>query len=503
MRPLLLIFTLLYGLSSLAVVDMKNANFADTWEDLVAPGTGFDLKVRRTYNSRSLFNGMFGFGWCSDFETNLTFSDKGVIKLTECGGGLEVLFTTKAGQQSEARNVALMKPGTTFYAFGSGLENIEFKGEYYQRNLVDGSSHRYDKEGRLIQMADKNGNYLKLIQSPRGPTEIVDNNGRKLSFIYNENKKIKKISGPDGIQAEYKFSGDDLVEIKNAWTNTYTYKYDDLHNLVQINFPDKTSKKITYNTDKDWVTSFVNRKGCLEKYDYKLFGEKKDHYKSDVVKTCGKEVTNKSSYEFWYKTRGDGSKYLSRVSTDNNGDKTDMEYHEIFGRPTVVAKNGERVLYEYYPNGQVQQQVTPNKVVKFVYDKDNNLLNEVTTSMFSADKKKKRTFKTSFKYDPKGNLSEANDTLGRAVRLSYDGKGRIAKIEDQAKKVIKISYEERFGKPSTVESRGVGSINVSYKANGEIEKVNSKEGPVVAVQVAATFNNLLEIIAPANTQLKL
>ena len=100
-------------------------------------------------------------------------------------------------------------------------------------------------------------------------------------------------------------------------------------------------------------------------------------------------------------------------------------------------------------------------------------------------------------------MAEATDTLGRAVKLTYDGKGRISKIEDQAKKIIKIGYEERFGKPSMVESHGVGSINVSYKSNGEIEKVNSKEGPVVAVQVAATFNNLLEIIAPANTQLKL
>jgi len=498
-----LIFTLLYSVFTYAVVDMKNANFADTWEDLIVPGTGFDLKVRRTYNSRSLFNGMFGFGWCSDFETSLSFSDKGFIKLTECGGGLEVMFTPKLGQQPESRNLALMKPGTTFFAFGSGLENIEYKGEFYQRNLVDGSTQRYDKEGRLIQMADKNGNFLKLIQSARGVTEIVDNNGRKLSFAYNENKKIKKISGPNGLEAEYKFAGEDLIEIKNAWTNTYSYKYDDLHNLTQIGFPDKTSKKISYNTDKDWVTSFTNRKGCLEKYDYKLFGEKKDHYKSDVVKTCEKEVTNKSSYEFWYKTRGDGSKFLSRVATNNNGDLTDMEYHEVFGRPTSVTKNGQKVLYEYFPNGQVQQQVTTDKVVKFVYDKDKNHLNEVTTSMFSADKKKKRIFKTNFKYDPKGNLAEANDTLGRSVKLTYDGKGRISKIEDQAKKVIKIGYEERFGKPSTVESHGVGSINVSYKSNGEIEKVNSKEGPVVAVQVAATFNNLLEIIAPANTQLKL
>ena len=45
-----------------ALVDMKNANFADTWVDLIMPGSGYDLKVQRTYNSRTLFDGIFGFG---------------------------------------------------------------------------------------------------------------------------------------------------------------------------------------------------------------------------------------------------------------------------------------------------------------------------------------------------------------------------------------------------------------------------------------------------------
>jgi hypothetical protein len=82
--------------------------------------------------------------------------------------------------------------------------------------------------------------------------------------------------------------------------------------------------------------------------------------------------------------------------------------------------------------------------------------------------------------------------------MSYDHKGRISTIRDQAKKLVKIEYEERFGKPSIVTRPGLGTIQVTYKANGEISKVDSKEGPVVAMQVASTFNNLLDIIAPAS-----
>lgn len=84
--------------------------------------------------------------------------------------------------------------------------------------------------------------------------------------------------------------------------------------------------------------------------------------------------------------------------------------------------------------------------------------------------------------------------------MTYDQRGRIATITDQAKKIVKIDYEERFGKPAVVTRPGLGTIHVTYKPNGEIDKVNSAEGPSVAMQVASTFNNLLDVIAPATAE---
>ena len=76
-----------------AIVDMKNANYAQSWVDMEIPGTGYALNVSRTYNSKSLFDGMFGFGWCSEFETTLTVTAEGNLKVTECGAGQEQFFT--------------------------------------------------------------------------------------------------------------------------------------------------------------------------------------------------------------------------------------------------------------------------------------------------------------------------------------------------------------------------------------------------------------------------
>ena len=94
---LYLVFALSALLSSLsyAVVDMKNANFSQTWVDAEVPGVGYDLRVQRTYNSRSLFNGIFGFGWCSDFETRMNITAEGNLKITECGAGQEMFFSPR------------------------------------------------------------------------------------------------------------------------------------------------------------------------------------------------------------------------------------------------------------------------------------------------------------------------------------------------------------------------------------------------------------------------
>lgn len=66
MRATITAFALIFSAPAFAIVDMKSANYSESWTDLIVPGVGYDLRINRAYNSRSLFNGLFGFGWCSD-----------------------------------------------------------------------------------------------------------------------------------------------------------------------------------------------------------------------------------------------------------------------------------------------------------------------------------------------------------------------------------------------------------------------------------------------------
>ena len=545
LKSIMLSFLMLGVQRLQAMVDMRNANYSNTWVDLELSGTGYDLRVSRTYNSRTLFNGIFGFGWCSDFETKVDVTPEGNLKLTECGAGRETFFTPREFSRKEIdhtvtqiiaalrakkrdeKSIALLikelpenndlrakfalelkiaipvKEGTHFFAGGQGAENMLFEKGYYTRTLVDGTQQRFSKEGRLTHIYDKNGNYIKVDYDKDTIREISDNTGRKLEFKFYNNKKVKSISGPNGLVVEYKFEKlDDLVWVHNAWKNVYTYQYDELHDLVKATWPDGTFVALTFDKKHDWVTSFTDREKCREDYIYEDDpADAKNHYWSIVKKTCGKEVVAESKYEFWYKQRADGSTYLQRVNSMLNGNLTEITYHEIFGRPTSMRRNGESFTYEYFNNGLIKSKMGRLVSFNYQYSKENNKVTEVVSVQKNEKGQVFKTLKSGFKYDKKGNLTFANNTDGQKIEMTYDLKGRIATIKDQAKKLVKIEYDEKSGRPSVVTRPGLGTIHVTYKPSGEIDKVNSGEGPAVAMQVASAFNNLLEVIAPASAEL--
>lgn len=536
-----------------ALVDMKNANYSDSWLDLSLPSSGYQLKVSRHYNSRSIFSGMFGFGWCSDFETAVEKTPEGRLKLAECGAGQEMIYfpakydekaldktveeivayykktnpgaTTQAvdalreqvrvfgdTRNDWARQAGLKIPdvqkGVVYKADGLEVEKIVFDGSVYTRSLADGTSQRFNAAGKLIMLNDKNGNNLKLSYNGDLLKEVIDNNGRKLSFSFTPSKRVKEISGPNGLKSEYKYNGEDLTENKNAWKNKYTYAYDDLHNLTKVTFPDNTFKALSYNQKQDWVVSFADRvtngSSCKETYNYEVDkGDPQNHFWSTALKKCGAEVKNDARFEFWHKTGKDGTKYLSRVLTKTLTNTLDITYHPDFGKPTSIKKDSVLTTYDYYANGLIKEKTVNNMRLVFEYKNDFNKVSRVATDFFDAKGKTIRKRETSFLYDTKANLVNAQNSDGQSVKLTYDSRGRIATILDQAKKEVVVKWDDKSGKPAQITRPGVGMIKLSYKGNGDINKVDSPDGPTVASQIAVTFNNLLDIIAPATSELNL
>lgn len=537
---LILTFVILFLVNtSFSLVDMRMANYTERWTDIEVPGNGFDLKVIRTYNSRTLYNGYFGFGWCSNFETRMEKTPEGSLKVTECGAGLEILYypnsygkeelnafvekilnaakrdnSTKAfltglGKRLRANPKARFeyarkynvtqkaKEGTKYLANGTEVEYVVLKDGKYVRKLTDGTTQTFNKNGQMIKIYDRNGNHLQLRYKGRGLASITDNNGRQLNIKTNSSNRITKIIGPNNLKAEYLYKGSDLIVAKNFWGNAYGYKYDRGHNLVRINYPDKTNKQLTYDKNRDLVTSFTDRKqnGVVCKETYKHGQSKSNpryHYWTDLNRKCGKKVVNKSRYEFWYKI-AEGREYLHRAKTVVNGRTNDVTYHAKFPRPTKVINNGVKTEFSYYDNGLIKTRKTGKQTARFRYKNKCGKVSDVRIGKAIS----------AFKYDGKCNLKTAKNSNGQVVKISYDRKGRIRTLKDQAKRLVQIDYNEKFGKPKLVKRPGLGSIKVSYTTRGQIKKVDSPDGPAVAVQVASAFNNLLEIVRPAGVELGL
>jgi len=535
---------------STAFVDMKNANFADSWIDYRSNGTGYQLKVQRTYNSRSTHDGLFGFGWCSDFETKLEVLPDSSLKVTECGGGLEIVYSdgkelkganlnryiaklvnlskkvnprlkknylrrlAKDLKENQFLREALAKKlgvkgkvdkNTTFYARGRGGEKITYMENFYKRTLSDGTYQKFDKKGKLVRVYDRNSNFLSFVYTKGQLTQVSDNSGRRLDFKYAKNGKIREIKTPESISMNYSYNGYDLTVARNAWKMSYSYSYDSLHNMTKVVFPDKSTKGISYNKDKDLVVGFKDRNNCKENYVYK--GSKdnpRNHYWSVVTKKCGNKVTNKSKYEFWHRKKSDGTgKYLYRVLSDNNGNKTDVVYHDIFGKPLSVKENKSRTWFKYNRYGLLSEKKTPLERNYYEYDKVCKKISLTKKEEFKDAKDlNKVTFRefTKFAYDqPKCNLAFAQNSKGTKVKVGYDRYGRINKLIDQSQKYVQLTYDKVFGKPKMIRRPGLGSINVSYNAQGELQDVKSSEGAEVAAQVATVFNSLLEVVEPATS----
>ncbi len=542
-----LLFIQAICLNSYALIDMKDANYVETWTDLDLGGPGYVLKVERTYNSRSIYDGIFGFGWCSDFETRLEVTPDSKIKAIECGGGLEIFFSTKdsgafsldeivskiiekikidkkdanlkpqyyTNLEAELRSNQFLREalanemgfkgkitkGKTYFTSGRGSERLIVNEDSFKRVLSDGTYQLFDSKGRLVALYDNAKNFIKLNYTNDKLVSVLDNKSRRLDFIYNPNnaKVAKIVATPANITVQYTYKAHDLATAQSPRSGNYSYKYDDLHNMTEAKYPDQTTKKFTYNQDKDWVVGFVDQQGCTESYAYRdSEDDPRNHYWSEVKKTCKGKVTNESKYEFWHKEKADKSgKYLARVKSIVNGLVTDVKYHPEFGRPVFKQDGKEVAYYDYYSNGLLRTRKNESENLKYYYKNACNKVSKIIQENYLKRKVASSVTTNYVYYMPSCNLKVAANSRGESAQLSYDSSGRIYMVADHTKKILKISYDKESGKPNVLTRPGLGAIAVKYNEQGDIASVISKEGAAVATQVATVFNNILRVIGPA------
>jgi YD repeat-containing protein len=525
---------------ALGGVNLKNGNFYITYTDIIVPGGGHDLEITRTYNSKSSYQGWFGYGWGSLYETYLQVAADGSVIVHENGSGAVTRFLPKGNvdaksaakrivdkmrkqmgiQGKEASQLikklssdaelrqayakkfdvkASLASGTVLHSTTRGIQTIEVTKDGFVRRYNDGKVEEYNKAGKMLKMKDKHGYFIKFNYSKAGNLKsLKDSLAKQLFFEWYADGHVKHIWSVDKKKTKYDYKDGNLVESMDVAKNTYKYGYDATHNLTSVTYLDGSAMKITYHRYTQFVTSVTSRNGDVTKYKYEADEKNPDlHFWTLVTKknVTGKMVTNR--YEYEMKVRPDGSQYTYRILTVVGGVRTETFYHEKNNLPIKITRGKFHTNFKYNDKGLlVEKRTSRGDFVKLSYDPKLNKITKVVNNKGQTD----------FIYR-KGSLYQAKSSDGKLVTLLYDHKGRITKMINADKKVKKkqilnFKYNAQ-GKPIEIAMDKVGKIRVMYDNYGEIKKVESKAGHRMAMKVTQAFQSLLSIVKPAGVNLNL
>ncbi len=538
-----------------ADVSLRNGNFFITLRDISYPG-GLEPRIERVYNSKSDYMGMFGYSWGTKYEVNLIQDSDGSLVITEFGGGATVRFVPKnltagagipeileaakkAGMISGSKSIEdFRKRLTEDYAFraknygalmnkgllprntvaeGTQFTSRQFQYQYvtkvkggYTRVMEEGTVQKFNEAGKLVQLMDRNKNFINLSYDKAGHlVQLVDNQNRKMNFSYNVHGHVESIKGESGKHADFKYNKEGFLVYSRddaGVENTFKYTTDEFRNITEIGFPGQKNDKgrpkqmvITYygRDKKSSVKSVTNPDGSMNEYEYLTDLNSPSYYAVRVIaKDAGGAKISDSKYEYYSKVKPGGEDVTTKMVTTVDGEATETLYDEKLGFPVKITSSGRVTTMEYDPKGRMVKKVTPFETTELTYDQKVGKVSRVVKKLKSGNVRW-----SEFQWDPAtANLLTAKNSDKKQVKLVYDTQGRIRALVDGAKHTITFKYNE-LSKPVEIADAKLGVVKFKYKNSGEVDKIESNGGASVSAEIMRALQTLIDITAPAGVSM--
>lgn len=254
---------------ALATVDMQDGSF-------IQEAPIFD-NATVTYNSRSIYNGLFGFGWCSPFEAHIEQQDK--------------LYLLKLCDQEQ-----LLKPNIK-----NNLTSLQTKEKTWS----------FDKNNKLIEFRDNKKIYK--IEYKQGQISKIKINNVSYNFEYNFNNFVSQISSSNIISNFYYNLGN--LEFITNRNFKLEFKYNKFRNLNQIKRNENLISEIYYNDEQDIVSFIINSHKCFEKYQFNTAVT--DQLSSEVKSYCNKKLISHKKFTFKFSIKNDELNLLDQKTSSN------------------------------------------------------------------------------------------------------------------------------------------------------------------------------------------
>ena len=493
-------------------VNVATGNFIEHECDLSfehAPAASL-IKLERMYNSVAVTypeeapSGIFGFGWSSTLDTQLTLSNTGAVWHTPDGRALAFPRMGDGFGRVPSESYWLSKtvPGDELYSYVSTATTKAIKTArnagrkvsapttpaYYW--VVYNSKHVryfYDPSGAWTGVME--GHYATLTlplyssDSATGALELTDiihpASGRGLQIRYGSSPRNNRIRP----EAASTYLIDHDVQI----LDTVTYIYDDDDLLAAVNRPDGI-RRYTHNAKRliEEVWDVNGHREVTNTYDGqgRVVHQLTEHsrevsfvYAPGIMTIVADAITGDSS-NIW---RSDERGRLSSM-TAADGSRQVMRYDKFGNRISVTERDGSTISRSYDSYSRLAKQLTPEGALsKYTWDEHNRLL---TTSVcdFRDRLNPGDPVVVSYTYESTGanpNPITMTDGNGHTTEYSWDEYGNLLSVTDPTGVRTTYTYNARQELISI--TNGVGdTVRLEYDKHGRIVQVRDALGHVTS-----------------------
>ncbi|MBV9280517.1 MAG: Ig-like domain-containing protein, partial [Chloroflexi bacterium] len=496
----------------------KLGRYVTTYQDLSVPVNGFQMEVKRSYDSYDHRIGDFGYGWrvsLSNFRTSanrqlgaggwamydtLCFgicttayrtTTPHYVTVTWPDGHQEVFDFTPTGGTNvflDAHAAFTARPGTTSTLAVSGNADLQYA---YDGNLYEGwggpifNPTRFKlttQDGRvlildvntgLVSETDRSGNSLTVDSSG-----VHASNGESLTFSRDGQNRIAQITGPGGQLLRYGYdpTTGDLTSYTDADGNTVTYGYDANHRLLSATGP-RSVPLVTLTYDSSGRVQSVQQGSSPPAQVQSNVDANQQTYTDPLGKLAivdtfdnqGDLVQEDETYQdpsagtrtlTWYWKYDAAGHPVFRQ--DPLGNQTSSLYDGNGNLIQVTNADHRTTQFTYNGNGQVTSEIGPGNtpLLSFVYDQYGNL-----TQVQRPDQTA-----TIYSYDAAGRLIQVQDPLNRQTKYQYDSSGHLSQVQDPAGNITGFNVDAS-GKPLSIVDANGHTTQFKYDANGNVTDV--------------------------------
>lgn len=413
-----------------------------------------------------------------------------------------------------------LMPGE-YHSLSRGKSRLIFKKDgSFERQFQNGSKELFNKEGQIIKSMDRNGNSLDYVYNNDQLTRITDACGRSVNLDYYATASLKGLvrTISDGLGNNLTFTYDEnrrLVAHTNANGSTTTYRYAELPYITRIENSADKSKTLNFRyNDKLELVEQIGPGDSRVTYERSFVAENPNHSITEIKFFKGNALQSRETHEFHL------GKHEIVTQFDSQGKQTSKkttQLSSISGFPeSITDELGRGDLFEYdSATGNItsREDIVTKRKMEFTHHPRCEQITKVQVTQPGS-----LSIEIDYEFDKNCNVVKALEKTGEKltghIEVKHDERGRASFVLDRvSNRQIAFTHWD-YGKPDSITLRDVGTLRVTYKNTGEIEKVDTfphgekgkarfKDDPpqkfqqVILAEVRAALDQMQRLLKPA------